>query len=428
VALPVADARHHLHVLGVTGSGKSTHIANLALADIAAHRAVIVCEPKGDLVRDIDLRIGGADRDRLVLIDPTASTPPPVINLLDPRYPAGVDNLVGIFAKLYREFWGPRTDDILRVACLTLRAHHQHLCGRAEHPAQLVAPHLGDVLTLLADPAQRHHITQALTGQDAGIEAGYLRTFWDTYEQLSPAARATHTAPLGNKLRALLLRPFARAVLTGTPTGHPGQRGHEPGGSGGRALDMTRILDRGGILLARLPEGVLTPDTTRLLGSLLVAHTWHALTARARRLERDRPDVALYLDEAHCFLHMPTPIEDLLAQARGYRMSCLLAHQNLAQLTPELRAAVSGNALTKIYFRTSPEDATSLEKHVTPHLGAHDLAHLDRYTAAARLHINNASTPAFTLTTRPLPTVNRTPTNPADLADLDGAEPERAGR
>ena len=31
-----------------------------------------------------------------------------------------VDNLVGIFRSIFAAFWGPRTDDVLRAACLTL--------------------------------------------------------------------------------------------------------------------------------------------------------------------------------------------------------------------------------------------------------------------------------------------------------------------
>ncbi len=48
VALGAADARHHLHVLGATGTGKSTLLTNLILADAAAGRGVAVLDPKGD--------------------------------------------------------------------------------------------------------------------------------------------------------------------------------------------------------------------------------------------------------------------------------------------------------------------------------------------------------------------------------------------
>jgi hypothetical protein len=53
VGLRVADARHHLHIIGATGSGKSELIARLVLADAEAGRGMVVIDPKGDLVADI---------------------------------------------------------------------------------------------------------------------------------------------------------------------------------------------------------------------------------------------------------------------------------------------------------------------------------------------------------------------------------------
>ena len=93
----------------------------------------------------------------------------------------------------------------------------------------------------------------------------------------------------------------------------------------------------------------------------------------------------------------------MLAQARGYRLSMVLAHQHLGQLPKELRETVSANARTKVWFTMSPEDAQALQRHVAPNLTEHDLSHLGAYTAAARLVVDGEETPAFTLATRPAP-------------------------
>ncbi|GAA3744666.1 type IV secretory system conjugative DNA transfer family protein [Salinactinospora qingdaonensis] len=111
----------------------------------------------------------------------------------------------------------------------------------------------------------------------------------------------------------------------------------------------------------------------------------------------------MYLDEAHNFLTLPYGLGDMLAEARAYRAGLVLAHQDLAQLPRDPREAVSTNARSKVYFDVSPEDARGLARHVHPELGEHDLSHLARYQAAARLVANGALTPAFTLRTRPLP-------------------------
>jgi len=127
---------------------------------------------------------------------------------------------------------------------------------------------------------------------------------------------------------------------------------------------------------------------------------------RASIPEQDRPDATLYVDETHNYLSLPTPLAEMLAEARGYRLSLCLAHQHLGQLPKEMREAIAANARTKILFQLSTEDAAALERSVAPELHAHDLAHLPAHTAAVRLCHGGETGPAFTLSTEPLPAAN----------------------
>jgi hypothetical protein len=128
---------------------------------------------------------------------------------------------------------------------------------------------------------------------------------------------------------------------------------------------------------------------------------WQAATHRARMGQSARVDAALYVDECQNFLNLPRSFDEMLAEARGYRLSMVLAHQHLGQLPRELRDAVSANARAKVLFSMSPEDARILERHVGPEVSEHDLSHLGAYQAAARLVVDGEETPAFTLRTRP---------------------------
>jgi hypothetical protein len=212
-----------------------------------------------------------------------------------------------------------------------------------------------------------------------------LRGFWSWYEDLTDASRSQVISPLMNKLRAFLLRPWVRDTLT----------------AGESTVDMSAVLD-GGICLVRIPKGSLGEETTRLIGSLVMAHTWQALTGRARTPERQRPDASVVIDECQNFLNLPYPVEDMLAEARGLRGSFVLAHQHLGQLTRELREGISTNARNKLYFNAGPEDARDLAHHTLPQLTDHDLSHLGVYHAAARLVLHGEQTQPFTLTTTPL--------------------------
>lgn len=320
VGLAVADARHHLHVVGATGTGKSTLLTNLILADAKAGRGLAVLDPKGDLITDVLARLPESTASRLVLIDPTEDDAPAALNVLDThtRSPELVtDQVVGVFARLYASYWGPRIEDILRCACLTLT--------RQPSPAEgSPATTLADIPRLLSFPDYRATVVGRITDTTG------LAGFWAWYDQLSEAARAQVIGPVMTKLRGVLSRRFAVDLLGATAS----------------TFRLTDILD-GGILLARLPKGVIGDDTTRLVGSLLLSGLWQAATARADVDETCRLDASIYVDECHNFLHLPGSLDDVLAEARGYHLSLTLAHQHLGQLPREIADAVHANARNK---------------------------------------------------------------------------------
>ena len=375
VCLSVPDSRFHLHVMGATGSGKSTLLTNLVLGDVEAGRGVVVIDPKGDLITDLCDRLPAGTESRTVLIDPEDPTAAPVLNVLAGDDPdLVVDNLVGIFRSIFAAFWGPRTDDVLRSACLTLMRHAA---------ATGTSTSLADVPRLLSDEDFRAPRVAAVAYDSVGLGG-----FWSSYNAMSESSRAQVIGPVMNKLRAFLLRDFVRSVV-----GRPDS-----------SFDMGKVLD-GGICLVRVPKGILGEETAKLLGSFVVAQVWQSALHRARLGQSARVDATLVVDECQNFLNLPRSFDEMLAEARGYRLSMVLAHQHLGQLPKELREAVSANARSKVWFSMSPEDARVLSRHVAPEISEHDLAHLGAYTAAARLVVAGEEMPAFTLCTRPAPLV-----------------------
>ena len=364
IAMPVVDARQHIHLLGSTGSGKSTLMTHMILDDVHAHRGLVLIDPKGDLATDVLDRLPATVAKRLVLIDPDQPGGATLNPLAGPDPDLIVDNVVSIFSKIFQRHWGPRIDDVLRVACLTLMR-------KANATLTLVPP-------LLNDKQFRAAFTHDLDDPEG------LRGFWEWYESTPAALRAQIIGPVLARLRAFLLRDFVRNTL----------------GVAKSSFDMGKVLN-GGILIARLPKGQLGEETAKLMGSFVFASVWQAATARAALPEPQRRDCSVYVDEAHNVLNLAGSVGDMLAEARGYHLSLTLAHQNLTQLPRETQLALSANARNKIYFSCSPEDAHQLARHTLPELDEHDVSHLDAYTAAARLVIASRETAAFTLRTKP---------------------------
>ncbi|MEX2556589.1 MAG: type IV secretion system DNA-binding domain-containing protein [Actinomycetota bacterium] len=365
VALAVEDCRYHVHIVGETGTGKSTLLANLVLQDAEAGRAAVVIDPKGDLIEAILQRLPAGAEERTCVIDPEERKRAVGLNLL-----AGedadlvVDHVVGVFKRIYEPWWGPRTDDIMRAACLTL--------------AQIPGATLAEIPLLLSSFEWRQRIRERLEDV-VGLEA-----FWKWYEKLPEQQRAQHIAPLLNKLRAFLLRGPVRAIV----------------GQADPKRDIETLIDNGGLLLVRVPKGTLGEDTSRLLGAFVIARVWQACMKRASMPEEQRPDVTLYVDETHNYLALPRSFEDLLAEARGYRLSLVLAHQHMGQLPKDMRDALGANARTKIVFACSPEDGQILEKHFAPELDGYDLSRLAAYQAACRATIAGGHASAFTFRTK----------------------------
>lgn len=359
VGVSLPDARHHLHVLGPTGTGKTSLLLRMILDDAATGRGIAVFDSsaKADLVRDILDRLPANCADRLVIIDPDETTAPPAINLLDPAAGGSphqrAAHIASVMAKVWSRWWGHRTADIAHHALLTL--------------AYTPGATLAQLPRLLSDTAWRTRRVAAVRRRLGMWEGATLGEFWDGFEELTPGSRASLTAPLLSKLRLVLAQPLA-ANLLGVPA---------------TTFTLSDILD-GGILLVRLPRGVIGDDGGRLIGSLLLAALWQATTARASTPETQRLDAAIYLDECQHVTHLPIGLDDALAEARGLRVSFVLAHQYMGQLTDDIGQAVDANARNKVYFALAPDDATRLARHVEPYLDAHDLGRLDGYEVVLR--------------------------------------------
>lgn len=388
IALSPVDALQHVHVLGPTGVGKSTLLLTSSLQEIQAGRAVVVIDPKGDLVDDLLRRIPDSRLGDVVVLDPADESRPVGLNPL--RGATGstelvADQVLAVFHGLYKDNWGPRTQDILHACLLTLG-------GRPETT-------LCALPVLLSSQGYRRRVVAGVKDQIA------LKPFWTWFENLSEAERATAIAPVMNKLRAFLLRPRMRAVI--------GQA--EP------RFNMIDIFTKRRILLVSLAKGQLGPEAAALLGSLVVSQLWQTSLGRSAIAPERRHPVMVFIDEFQDYLHLSTDLADVLAQARGLGLSLTLAHQHLAQLSPAMRSAVLANARSRVCFQLSAEDAAVIAR-TSGELEAEDFQELERFNAYASLVAQGSVMPYASIRTSAPPETLRS----AEVARR--ASRERYGR
>jgi hypothetical protein len=298
-------------------------------------------------------------RDDIVVLDPADESRPVGLNVLvggDRPAELIADQVLAVFHDLYRENWGPRTQDILHAALLTL-------AGKSDMT-------LCALPVLLSNRTFRRKAVAGLTDEVA------LKPFWSWFDALSEGERQQAVAPVMNKLRAFLLRPRMRAVI--------GQA--EP------AFDIHSVFAERKVLLVSLAKGLIGPEASALLGSLVVSQLWQAALGRVRVPVGQRSPVMVYIDEFQDYLHLPTDVADVLAQARGLGVGLTLAHQHLAQLPTALRSAVLANARSRACFQLGSEDARLIAA-TTPELDAVDLQNLGRYQIYVSLVAQGSVTP-----------------------------------
>jgi hypothetical protein len=117
IALDVEARLRHVHVLGPTGVGKSTLLANIIVTDIRDGHGVIVIDAKTDLVADVLARVPARRQDDVIVLDPADTMRPVGINPLQTNDgvsgEVAVENLVAILHSLNQ----PRGVHALPTSC-----------------------------------------------------------------------------------------------------------------------------------------------------------------------------------------------------------------------------------------------------------------------------------------------------------------------
>src|SRR5213080_3565089 len=119
-----ADRRAHMYIIGKTGTGKSTLIANLARQGLVNGEGFALLDPHGDLVEHVLKFVPEERQGDLIYFNVPDTTHPLAFNPLESGQPAlkplVASGLISVFKKIWAESWGPRMEYILRNALLAL--------------------------------------------------------------------------------------------------------------------------------------------------------------------------------------------------------------------------------------------------------------------------------------------------------------------
>lgn len=363
------DRRKHVYIIGKTGTGKSTLIANMAINDMRNRKGFCVIDPHGDLceilmdyipsyrVNDV-IYLDPSDRERAFSLNPLEVNEPHQRELV-------VSGIVAIFNKLYGNSWGPRLEYILRNTLMSV--------------IDMPDATLLMVPEMLANENFRQSVVARLTDP-------VLKSFWtNEFANYTERLRAESIMPIQNKVGQFVSSTVIRNIIKSPKS----------------TIDLQKAMDEGKIILLNLAQGKLGEDNAALLGAMTITKIQLAAMNRVIQKEEDRRDFYLYVDEFQNFA--TTSFVKILSEARKYRLNLILANQYIAQVPEDVRAAIFGNAGTMMSFLVGAEDSSFMTKEFGERFKEEDLLALGNYRAIIKLAIDNITQAPFLCTTLPLP-------------------------
>jgi hypothetical protein len=167
-------------------------------------------------------------------------------------------------------------------------------------------------------------------------------------------------------------------------------------------FDFREIIDEGKVLLVNLSKGQIGEDNANLLGAMLTTKLYLAAMSRADKSKAEinkLPAFYLYIDEFQNLAN--ESFANILAEARKYKLSLILAHQYMEQMPDTIRAAVFGNIGTMIAFQVGAIDAEILEQQFLPVFTAEDFTNLGFTEIYLRMAIDGITSAPFSASTLP---------------------------
>ncbi len=361
------DRRRHFYIVGKSGMGKTTFLESMVIQDIENGEGLAVIDPHGDFAQNLLDFIPKERIDDVVYFNPADLEYPFAFNIMEkisPEYRYLVaSGVVGAFKKIWAETWGPRLEYLLRNAILAL----------LEYPNSTLL----SLMKLLVDKEYRKEVVQY-------IKDPVVKNFWQNeFSKYPDRFQAEAVAPIQNKVGQYITSPLIRNIIGQTHS----------------SLNFRKIMDGRKILIIDLAKGKIGEDNAALLGSMLITKLQLAAMSRVDLSEEERKDFYLYVDEFQNFA--TESFDNILSEARKYRLNLILAHQYISQMPDVVKNAVFGNAGSFAVFRVGAEDAEFLEKEFLPEFNASDLCNLPRYHIYAKLMIDGVTQRPFLAETLP---------------------------
>jgi energy-coupling factor transporter ATP-binding protein EcfA2 len=380
IGLTDDDRSRHLYLIGQTGSGKSTVIFHMASDDIKKGSGVAVIDPHGDLAEDLLSVVPLVRMNDLIYFNPFDIKYPIGINLLE--LVPGLDedaveqekelvceSVVSVFRKIFSK---DESTDAHRI---------EYILRNTIYTAFSVPDAtIFTVYDLLENPDFQKQVIKNLEDEN-------LKNFWkNEFGRAGNYQIVKMVSGVTAKIGRFLFSPTAKRIL---------EQPHS-------TINFDEILDRKKILICNLAEGKLGEDTSRLLGTMIIAKIQQAVLRRARIQKDQRQPFYLFIDEFQNYA--TSSFSKLLSGGRKFGLRFTIAEQSTAQQEDRnITNVILANTGTIICFRTaSPIDEELMLNQFAPYVNKSDIINLPRFKFYIKL---SALTPEEPFSGETLPIV-----------------------
>ena len=366
--LPRFDRSRHIYIIGQTGVGKSGLLELMTISDIYSPYGFALIDPHGDYAQDTLARIPKERIKDVVYFNPADMEFPIAFNPMEVQDKKlkthTCSELIGVLTRMF-DSWGPRLEYILRYSILAL----------LDYPDSTML----DITRILTDSQFRAKVIKH-------IEDPVVKNFWTVeFSSWNSKFASEAVAPVLNKVGAFTANPLVRNII----------------GQKKSSFNIRKIMDENKILIVNLSMGLVGEDNAALLGSLLVTKIQLAAMSRADVPASQRTPFYLYVDEFQNFA--TDSFATILSEARKYGLNLTVANQYIAQMLPQVKDAIFGNVGSIVAFRTSADDARTMQKYFEPKFTEYDLVHMHNRHFVINMTIEGEKVPAFSAITLNLP-------------------------
>lgn len=334
LALPSEQIGSHIHVIGVSGSGKSRFLAGLFVSLLEQQRSATLIDPHGDLASLIlaQLVANGFFRqerafEQLLYLDlPTAARQQRYVPFNVLRQPLAPHSVASNITEAFHRAWpalangaAPMFDTLVQDGVKVLHSN---------------ALPLTTLYRLITD---KNYRDQLLVRED---DPDVIAFFHDQFDRLSLRDQADQAGAALRRAHLLTFSPILKHSL-----------GHSD-----NLLDFRQLLDHNRSLIVNL--ALEDGEARRLLGCLLtVAAEQGALSRASLPPSERRTTHHLFIDE---FSEFSAQSEEALARmlslTRKYGLFLVMAHQTWSQASGRLKGALQNVGL-EVAFRLGRFDA-----------------------------------------------------------------------